>query len=329
MKNNKVLVIGTGAWGTALASVLTSNHVQVNMYGNNPSEVASLKEGKLACFGDKDLGFTPHLVSSNLYELMEDVKYVVFAVPTQTYSEVTQLIKPFITKEMTLIVASKGLEPTSGLELDVYLEQTFKQNPICLLLGPGFAKEVINKEKTSINAVAKDIAVATDVANLFSNHDFLVIPMTDNIGASICSSFKNALAILFGMSDALNVSINTKSAILSMAMNEIHQYLLKHKADQNTVNELCGIGDIFLTCSSNLSRNYQFGQAIAKKSVDEALKEMKTVEGYKFVNTFFNNKKGNADELVIFYTVYLLVNGKLKPQAAVDYIWEQYYEKNK
>ncbi len=333
MKNKNILVLGTGAWGTALASVLVANHHNVKMYGTNPNEIDALKHGKNPLLIDtQEIGFVPAEVSNNLVHLMQDIEYIVFAIPTQAYDEVVALLKPLMRKDITLIIASKGLEPNSGLELDIYLKQNFKDNKVSLLLGPGFAKEVINLEKTSINAISNDIKTAEEVAALFSNHNFLVIPITDNIGASICSSFKNALAILFGMIDTLKVSINTKSAILSMAMIELNHYLIKSHANQNTINELCGIGDIYLTCTSDLSRNYKFGKTIANAgSVKEAMKQydIKTVEGYKFINTFFNTHKVQPEELVIFHTIYLLVNDKLQPTSVVDYIWEQYYEKNK
>ncbi len=326
LKTSKILVLGTGAWGTALASVLYDNHHQVMMYGVNSEQIANLKEGKNPTFfGDLEINFTPTNVSSNLIEVIPDVEAIIFAFPTSAYADFVKEYQSIIPKHAILIIASKGMEPQSQLPLDVFLKQHFS-NPVCLLLGPGFAKEVIRRQKTCINVISEDNTINQQVATFFNNENFLVYPLIDTKGADVTAAFKNALAILFGCMDGLHISINTKAAILSLALKEIKSYLLEIGANPDTINELCGIGDIYLTCCDNLSRNYQFGMHIAQAtSTCEVLKNFQTtVEGYKFIIAFFQAHPTMNKKMIIFNAIYQLVQDKLSANDIIEHIWSEY-----
>lgn len=328
LKSKKILIIGTGAWGTALGCVLFDNKHEVKMYGTNQIQVNDLKEGRNnTYFRNVNINFKPSLVSTNFDDFKEDIDYIIFAIPTSAYSTFIEKYKNKINKNAILIIASKGLEPNSGLTLNAFMKQKCS-NKICSLLGPGFAKEVINRKKTFVNIISNDLDVADNVANLFSNKNFLAKAISDVDGSTALASFKNALAILFGLLEYQKISINTKSAILTLAIQEIISFIKENGGNIETVNELCGIGDIFLTCTDRLSRNFQFGYDIGEIGINDLIKRTDvTVEGYKFINSFFKIKKNKKDKYIIFYTIYLLVNDKIQPKKVVDHIWELYHEK--
>lgn len=328
LKSKKILIIGTGAWGTALGSVLYDNNHEIRMFGTNQIQINDLKKGRNnTFFRNININFKPSMVSNQFVEVVEGVDYIIFAIPTSAYMEFIDKYGKLINKNTIFIIASKGLEPNTGLTLNAFLKQKFP-NKICSLLGPGFAKEVINRKKTYVNIISDDLSVAKNVAKLFNNKNFLTKPINDIDGSTALSSFKNALAILFGLLDYQKISINTKSAILTLAINEIIDYIKISGGDVKTINEFCGIGDIFLTCTNSLSRNYQFGYDIGEIGINDLIKRSDvTVEGYKFINSFFKNKLHKKESFNIFYTIYLLVNDKLQPKKVVDHIWELYYEK--
>ena len=318
--NNNVLIIGTGAWGTALGCMLFDTGINVKMFGTNQNQVNDLNVGKnKQYFGNNNLNFFP-FATTEFDQVCSHNDYIVFAIPTNAYNDFVQKYKNKIDKDAIFIIASKGLEPTTGLALDEYLKIYFP-NKICSILGPGFANEVVKREKTFVNAISSDIKIANDVANLFTNKNFIVKPIDDFNGATTLASFKNALAILFGLLDYQKVSINTKSAILALAIQEIENYIKKNDGKTSTINEFCGIGDIFLTCTDLLSRNYQFGYKIGDIGINKLVKENKTtVEGYKFINSFFIKNESMKNDFFIFYMIYLLVNGKIDHKKIVDSI---------
>ena len=321
LKNNKkVLIIGTGAWGTALGCMLFDAGCKVKMFGTNQNQVNDLNKGRNnQYFRNINLNFKP-VASTNFDEIKNDNDYIVFAIPTNAYSEFIKKYEKEIDRKAIFIIASKGLEPDTGLPLNDFLSQHFP-NKICSILGPGFAKEVVNRKKTFINAISSELNIACDVAKLFSNKNFIVKPIDDVKGSTALASFKNALAILFGFLEYQKVSINTKSAILTLAIKEMEKYVSRIGGNVLTINELCGIGDIYLTCTDLLSRNFQFGYDIGDIGIEKLTKKNDvTVEGYKFINSFFKNKKNTKDDFCIFYTIYLLVNDKINPKKVIDHI---------
>lgn len=329
LKSKNILIIGTGAWGTALGSVLYDNKHNIKMYGTNLQQINDLKKGRNnTYFRNININFKPSLVSTNFDEVINDNDYIIFAIPTSAYLPFIEKYKKKIDKKAILIITSKGIEPNSGKSLNDFLKEKLKENKICSILGPGFAKEVINRKKTFLNVISEDKKIGIDVAKLFHNKNFLIEPINDINGATALSSFKNALAILFGFLSYHKVSINTISAILTLAIKEIKSYIIEQKGNVDSINEFCGIGDIFLTCTNNQSRNYQFGYELGDIGIKKLIKKIDTtVEGYKFINAFFGNNNNQRKKYPVFYTIYLMVNGKINNQKIVDNIWEIYYDK--
>lgn len=326
MKSKKILIIGTGAWGTALGSVLYDNGHEVKMYGTNINEVNDLKKGRNNnYFRNKNINFNPKKVSTNFEDVINDTDYIIFAIPTNAYKSFLDSYKKQIKKDTILVIASKGLEPNTQKPLYDFIKNEIT-NKVCLILGPSFAKEVINRKNTYVNTISEDLNVANTVANIFNNKNFLVKPITDYHGAAALGSFKNALAILFGLLDYQKVSINTKSAILALAIQEIKKYIIKIGGNVSTINEFCGIGDIFLTCTDSLSRNYQFGYDIGDVGIKKVIQRNDvTVEGYKFITTFFKDKNNKKKDYHIFYSIFEIVTGKLNHKKIVEHIWEIYH----
>lgn len=333
---NKILVVGTGAWATALASVLKKNKHLVNMYGINDNEISDLKLGfNKKFFNNLHLGFIPDNVSKDFKSVLTGVNYIILAIPAFSYKDFVNQYKDIIPNNVTFIITSKGIEPDSKLNLYNYIENHFPNNKISSILGPSFAYEVLTKHNTYVNVISRKIEIAEDVSNLFNNEYFLTDVLTDINGSSTLSCFKNGLAILFGFLEYKKISINTKSAILSLALKEIKIIIDNENISNNdqslslnTIIDLCGIGDIFLTCTDNQSRNYKFGCSIAEFGVDKAIKRLdKTVEGFSFINNYFKNH--DPINFPVFGTIFNLINSKINQKDVIDILWKKFYEQKR
>lgn len=282
-----IAVLGTGAWGTALANVLLENHHHVAMWGVDRHEIADLKQGvNKKYYGDQPLVRTPDLVTDNLTEAVAHAQIVVLAIPSAfLVTTLRKLKKALGTRKVIFVNVAKGIDPKTGRTWSKVVRANCKPNcaGFVSLLGPSFAIEVFAKEKTAINAVSIDEAARNEVVAIFSSSYLHLVPITDEVGADLFAALKNVAAIGTGIVYGLSHSINTRSAILALVFKEIflvYHALYKRRAKPEIGYELAGIGDLVLTCTSEKSRNFTFGLEVARLGVAQAkANDHKTVEG--------------------------------------------------
>jgi glycerol-3-phosphate dehydrogenase (NAD(P)+) len=177
-----------------------------------------------------------------------------------------------------------------------------KAKGVVTLIGPSFAHEVICGYPTMLNAVSANINDAKQVAKLFNNSHFKCIEITDEIGAEIMGALKNVMAIAMGIAYELHTSINTRAAMLAQATKEISNIVKLYGGKNETLTQFCGVGDIYLTCTDEKSRNFSFGKQIANEGMTKALKDNvhTTVEGYRTAKVIFQVIKKNHISSPVF-----------------------------
>lgn len=265
----QITLMGNGAWGSALATLLTTNHHDVHIW----------KEGE-------------KLVSHST---------VVGAIPTQAIR--TVLEKSIGTSGITYINCAKGIEKETHL-LPYQIVTELLDNPdYFTLIGPSFSEEVKQKMPTLVNLGYRNEEHAEEVKKLFQT-DFFRLKLTQGIRSlELAAAFKNVYAIACGVADGLGFGINTRVKIMCLAMEEFEvlRQKLEYKIDERALPAT--IGDLILTCSSEESRNFSFGKLLADYSVEESLKKIKhTVEGYYTVESvpYFEDKLGISLPLAHF-----------------------------
>jgi glycerol-3-phosphate dehydrogenase (NAD(P)+) len=166
-----------------------------------------------------------------------------------------------------------------------------------------------------VNTISKNLTLAKQVSKLFNNHHFKCVEITDEIGAEILGALKNVMAIAMGIAYELHTSINTRAAMLAQATKETFNIMRLYHGKPETIMQFCGIGDIFLTCTDDKSRNFSFGKQVAKIGIDKTLKlNHKTVEGYQTTATiyqFITKHKLRSPLLnMVFYVLFRHKNPK-------------------
>jgi glycerol-3-phosphate dehydrogenase (NAD(P)+) len=144
----------------------------------------------------------------------------------------------------------------------------------------------------------------------------------DVIGVEVGGLVKNVLAIAAGIANGLGYGANTQAALITRGLNEMLGFGLALGANEKTFMGLSGLGDLVLTCSDNLSRNRRFGQLLSKNiKVEKALQEIDaTVEGVLGVKTVMLIAEKLKIEMPICKQVALIIDGKITPKEAVDYL---------
>ncbi len=319
----KIIVLGSGAWALALSDVLANNGNEVIVYTR---KVEAQNEINLFHTNKKYLGelkINSNIVAStNLKELIENNDTFLMCIPSVGIENLLLEIKNYIKKPVNFINATKGLEPKSKGTIQTIIKRVIEKKYIKSLvsiLGPGFAKEVIERNLTCVCSVSTSLNDATFVQKLFSNEYFRVYTCLDVNGAELYSSMKNAIAIASGIVIGLGYKENSKACLITRGLKEMRILGSAYGAKESTFYGLTGMGDLILTCSSFTSRNFKAGYKIGQDdSSEEFLKNNKeTVEGLATILTLKEMIKEKNLDLPIINALYEVIYNNKKPSSII------------
>lgn len=277
------LVIGAGAWGTALAIAIARNGHEVLLWGRDAQQLAAMQVTHSNERYLPGLPFPESLKVCTDFELaIKSAKHILVSVPSTAFSEMLHKIKPLIADGTPLCWATKGLTPESGRFLyDTATEILGNSHSLAVISGPSFAAEVAKDLPTAITVASPDAEFNQALASALHSPTLRVYTSNDVLGVQIGGTVKNVLAISAGISDGLGNGANARAALITRGMAEILRLAASLGARTETMFGLSGIGDLILTCTDDQSRNRQLGLAIGRGlSVEQAVAEVgKTVEG--------------------------------------------------
>ncbi len=270
----KVLVIGAGAWGTALAWLIAKNSHEVFLSANRSQIIDEINHESSNERFLPGVKLSPKIFAVNVFVTDADFVFIVTpsAISTKIFQEIAQTK---FKKNCIFVICSKGLEPKTNKLLSDSFEKITKHKSYAVLSGPNFAAEVANETPSITTIATKNKKLATAVINLLSNSHFRAFYFKDPRTVEICGVVKNIIAIGCGIVDGLDLGVNAKSALVMKGIGEIQLLCKKLKASTDVVTA-AGFGDIFLTCSSQKSRNNSLGVLLAQEKEREV---DKTYEG--------------------------------------------------
>lgn len=321
--NNKVGIIGSGSWATALANVLADNNYLPFLYTRKEEIHNEINNNHTNSIYFNDLKLNYNVKATLDKEIFKNVDYILICIPSKNIDDLKTYI-PYFKENALFINATKGFDSNTGLgiyqkEIDIFKKANLKYKGLVSLLGPSFAIEVIEKQYTCITSTSPNEKSNKIVQKMFSNDYFRVYTNKDIIGCETSAGMKNIIALATGISKGLGLKTNTLAALITRGLNEIKKYGLKNKAKEKTFFSLACIGDLFLTCSSDESRNYQAGYIIGKNnSAKEFLKNNKmTVEGIEACKIIYNKSKEMNISLPITEGVYKIIFEDYKPSQII------------
>ncbi|HDR6274226.1 MULTISPECIES: NAD(P)H-dependent glycerol-3-phosphate dehydrogenase [Bacillus] len=314
---NKITVIGAGSWGTALSMVLADNGHEVRIFGNNKKQIREINEQHT------NKAYLPGIQLSkgikgyeSLEGAMDGVDIVLLVVPTKAIRGVMRNLKSIVKQPVTIIHASKGIEPGSFKRISEMIEEEIPKElveSIVVLSGPSHAEEVSLRHPTTVTAASYHLQAAEDTQRLFMNNNFRVYTNRDVIGVELGGALKNIIALGAGISDGLDYGDNAKAALISRGLTEITRLGCEMGANPLTFAGLTGVGDLIVTCTSIHSRNWRAGNLLGKgHNLDEVLENMgMVVEGVRTAEAAYHLAKKVNVEMPITNAIYnVLFNGK-------------------
>jgi len=297
-----VAVLGGGSFGTAISNIIAANGHTTFLWMR---DVERAKKCQTARENPEYLpGYRLHdnlHVSGDLPNCVSQCDVLVISVPSKSFREVTRLASPHVRPGTIVVSTTKGVEADSFCLMSQILEQELDQVKIGVLSGPNFAKEIIQNQYTGSVVASDEESVRTCIQQVLSSKTFRVYSNHDRFGVELGGTLKNIYAIVSGMAVALGCGQNTSAMLLTRSLAEMGRFARELGADSMTFLGLAGVGDLILTCSSNLSRNYRVGFALGEgKKLDQVLGEIgQVVEG---VNTL-KIVKQKADDLGVYMPI--------------------------
>lgn len=274
-------VLGAGSWGLTLAQLWAQKDgFKVRVFCRDQARAERLSQSRLI---DKPAQATlaPSVeVSSNLAHCIEGAQYLVLCCTSQGLRDLlTRLKDLYVGHEAkslpVLVSAVKGLELGTHMRMSEVINSVFPEASLAALSGPNLAKEVLQGLPTASVVAAGNIELAKSLRSILSAPKFRVYANDDLIGVELGGTTKNVIAIASGSCDGLGLGVNAKASLLTRGLAEMSRLAARLGAKPATMSGLAGMGDLFATCESNLSRNYQVGYGLAKgKPLESILSEL-------------------------------------------------------
>lgn len=304
----KITILGAGAYGIALATVLHDNNHKIKMWTRFEEEVNTLLEK-----GQNERLLPGVMIPkeieilSNIEEAIKDAEIIVFSIPMNAVREVSRLIYKYLEEDQIICLVTKGIEVGSGKRMSEVVYDECDAKNICMLSGPSFAIEMANKCELGLVAASNNMDVCYKVKEAFENDHVIISISEDLAGTEILAGAKNIFAIIMGMLQ--EKSDSTKATMLTKLLDDLRLICEVLGGKSRSIFTYAGLGDFLLTCMNTKSRNYTFGTYIGKGYTKEKAFEamgLSTVEGlYSLdsVHTLLEEKMVSIKSIDILYDI--------------------------
>ena len=291
-------IIGVGAFGTALSEILKKDN-NITMWCENKEMAEIINKSKISPY------FNDYIIDKNInithdLNFIKSLDYIFITIATKYIdSTMKEIIKLY--NGCHIVICSKGL--IRGNYISDYLKDNYNINKLSVLSGPNFAIDMIKNNPIGINISYYDNNFSNDLKTCF-NDNINIIENDYITETTFLATIKNVIAISSGMLKSLNYSKSTEAMLISKAFNEIHEIFNKLNLNTDALFSYSGIGDLILSCTSDKSRNYRFGQDYITNNKD--MLKNNTVEGYnslKDIYALLNNKKVNMQLITTLYEI--------------------------
>ena len=307
----KVCILGSGAYGIALGTIVNKNKHNLTMWTRSEEECRVLNEThiskKMPEFKiPNDMNFI-----TDFGEAVKDKDLIIIAVPAFAFDDISKKLSKVLKNKQHVLIATKGIQQETCLFLTDVFYKYNKNKHLAVISGPTFASDIIKEVPIGFALGTKSSKTADVVIKTLKNKNTKLRRTRDVIGVELCGAIKNVLAIAAGILGGMDISDSTKALFLTESLNDVKELIKALGGNKKSILSFEGFGDILMTCTSTTSRNYSFGLLIGKgasqKEIDEYL-ESTTVEGMytlKSIHKLIRNKKVKIPIINLIYDIIL------------------------
>ena len=320
----KIGLLGCGAYGLALSSIMHDNQCDITMWTISDTEAKDLtktrcNKKKLPAYMIPD----DIKITSNIEECVTNKDLIVIAIPAAGIDNLAQMMAPYIKRTDHILIATKGIEQGTGLFIHEIILKYLKTRNVAAISGPSFAVDIITKMPIGLAVAGKRRETIKRSKLALENKYIKLRTSSDLIGIEACGAIKNVIAIAAGMLDGLGANDSTTAMLLTEAIHDMMNILQAFHAKRKTVTTFAGLGDLLLTCTSVKSRNYSFGKLVGSKTPQSEIKEYlknTTVEGYYTLESIYKLLKDKKVNIPIIDLIYNIVVRGENPEILLSFL---------
>ena len=319
-----ISILGTGAYGLALAMMFHKNKHNIKMWTKFEEEkerIVKDHENKKVLPGVKipeDI-----YISNDFKEVVTGAELIVIAVPAGFVDDVSYELSKYYNKEQYVLLASKGIEQdTCSFVADIFRRHV-KTRRYAVVSGPSFAVDIVTNCPIGLTLAGEHKKTRTLVKKALESDSIKLRETRDIIGVQICGSIKNVIAIAAGMLDGMGYPESTQAMFIVESLHDMKELISKLGGDRKTILSYAGFGDLLLTATSTKSRNFTFGRLLGskkdKKEIDDYVANT-TIEGLYTIQSIYKLLKNKKVKIPIINLIYDIIEGKKKVDALPEFL---------
>ena len=322
---SRIFVLGSGAWGTAIAlSLHRRGGHQVTLWAHSPEaaqEILDAGENRMFFPG---FPIPPQIAVSGDCAAVANAEIVVSVVPSEFLRDTLGRIRPHLHASQVVLSATKGVEDRTFLRITEVISASLGEIglsvPTGALSGPSFALEVAQGQPTALTVACRERNIAGRIQRDFGSESLRLYTSSDVIGVELGGALKNVVAIAAGIAAGVGLGHNSAAALITRGMAEITRLAVACGGRRETLAGLSGVGDLVLTCTGSLSRNRTVGQALGQgRKLPEILESLggKVAEGVLTTRAALGLARKHNIEMPITEQMELILNAGKNPREAI------------
>lgn len=323
MKRERICVIGAGSWGTTIAIMLAEKGYDINLW------VYEEELFKLILDKRENVWYLPEIriptsikIFNDLGDAVRERDVIINALPSHAVRRIFSEISSRVKTDILTISLSKGFDPETNQTASRVIASLLPapaNRKVCAVSGPSFAREVAKRLPTAVVCACTDLEWARTAQEILSTPFFRVYINRDIVGVEIGGALKNIIAIAAGICDGLELGYNAKAALIARGLAEMMRFASFMGAEPMTLCGLSGVGDLVLTCTGHLSRNYSAGIELGKgRSMEDILSSKRyVIEGIGTTRIVKEISDKMGISMPITSEVYEILFRKKTPRAAL------------
>jgi glycerol-3-phosphate dehydrogenase (NAD(P)+) len=320
-----ITVLGSGAWGTAIAlSLYRRGGHQVALWAHSPELAQQIAGGRENTQFLPEISLPADLTVTSDSAAITAADILVSVIPSEFLRPTLLRIRTHLRTGQFVVSATKGLEDLTLCRMTQVLSKTLEPAGLLLsigaLSGPSFALEVAQGQPTAVTVAFSDPQIAALIQQEFSSETLRLYTSSDVIGVELGGALKNVIAIAAGVSAGMGLGHNSTAALITRGIAEITRLAVACGARRETLAGLSGVGDLVLTCTGSLSRNRSVGQALGQgRQLPEILDSLggKVAEGVLTSRAALGLARKHGIEMPITEQMELILNEGKDPREAI------------
>ncbi len=281
----RIAVLGSGAWGTALAlSLARSGHV-VSLWSHGARVPLLIAQQGVNSAYLPGFPIPANVVSTaDAATALKHAEVVVSVMPSEYVRDVYTAIGPLLSATHVVVSATKGIEDHTHLRMSEVITERLGHSRLAVLSGPSFAAEVAAGLPAALTLACSDARMGEELQAIFSSSSLRVYTNDDVVGVELGGAVKNVIAIATGIAAGMELGQNAMAALITRGIAEVTRLAVACGGRAETLSGLSGIGDLVLTCTGSLSRNRTVGIALGQgRRLDKILGSLggKVAEGIR------------------------------------------------